>query len=53
MGMFLFNSCRKETETTIETETIVETVTETENKTVVIVLDPFQQTYYNAALGYT
>jgi uncharacterized lipoprotein YajG len=53
MGMFLFNSCKKETETIIETETIVETVTEIENKTIIIALDPFQQTYYNASLGYS
>lgn len=43
MGMFLLNSCKKETETIIETE----------NETVVIALDPFEQTYYSPTLGYS
>jgi hypothetical protein len=43
MGMFLFNSCSKETETVIETE----------NETVVVVLNPFEQTYYSPTLGYS
>lgn len=42
MGMFLLNSCKKETETVIETQ----------NETVVITLKPFEQTYYSSSLGY-
>ena len=43
MGMILFNSCKKETETIVETE----------NETVVIALEPFEQTYYSPTLGYS
>lgn len=41
--MILFNSCKKETETIVETE----------NETVVIALEPFEQTYYSPTLGYS
>lgn len=43
MGMFLFNSCSKETETVIETR----------NETVIVEVNPFEQTYYSASLGYS
>ena len=43
MGMFLLNSCKKETETIVETE----------NETVVVVLSPFEQTNFGSGLGYS
>ena len=43
LGMFLFNSCKKETEIIIETETITVTDTVSVSNSIAVYLEPFDQ----------